>query len=106
MAYSLSELSSKYETLWDQQDELFCEFTSLKNRQNVVEYSNAQLIKMEKNMKEIECRTHNLNLKMGKICDLLQNLTDKRNRYNYYTNLGLTIIILCICLIIIINCYT
>jgi hypothetical protein len=83
MAYSVSDIASKYETLWDQQDQLFCELSSIKKRQRVVEYSNAQLIKMEKDLKDLHYRIHVLNLKLGEICGLFDCLLNKKTKFYY-----------------------
>jgi hypothetical protein len=53
MSYTLNELSSKYENLWDQQDNLFSEFSKLKTRQENIEYSNLFMYKLERDVSEI-----------------------------------------------------
>lgn len=96
MAYTLKELSEKYDGLWDQQDILFCEFSEIKNRQKMVEYANTQLIKMEENMKELHKRLYILNDKMSDIQKLLQILYDNKNKNLYNMLLFGLIIIICI----------
>ena len=96
MSYSVSDLASKYETLWEQQDELFCELSSIKNRQKVVEYSNTQLIKMEQDMKDLHYRIHVLNVKLGEICALVECLLNKKTKFYYEPSFILFMIILMI----------
>jgi hypothetical protein len=87
MTYTLSELSSKYDTLWDQQDELFCELSSLKNRQQIVEYSNSQLIKMEKQLNDLHSRIHILHTKMDDIFYLIEYLKKSNHNNQYIYNI-------------------
>jgi hypothetical protein len=94
MAYSVSDLASKYETLWEQQDELFCELSSIKKRQHVIEYSNAEFIKMEQNMKDLHYRMHVLNVKLGEICALVECLLHKKTKFYYEKSFILFVLIL------------
>jgi hypothetical protein len=96
MAYSVSDLASKYETLWEQQDQLYCELSSIKKRQHVIDYSNAEFIKMEKELKDLHYRMHVLNLKLGEICGLFECLLNKKNKFYYEPSFILFIFILII----------
>ena len=95
MDYSLSELTSKYESLWDQQNEVFCEMSKIKNRIEIVEYSNAQLITMEQNMRELHTKIHTLNKKIDDIIYIVDRFKVKTNitqsLFQYYYNIFIVI---------------
>ena len=91
MAYSNYELSSKYEYLWDQQDELFREMSEINKRLTNVESSNAQLVHMEKSMSDLNTKMYALNAKMGDILYIVESFKTKRvtneSLFQYYFNI-------------------
>ena len=74
MAYSLHELSTKYETLWDQQDILFSEFSEIKKRQERIEYSTDYLFKIEGEMQNMKKRIIILDGSLSEIQRIMQQI--------------------------------
>jgi predicted nuclease with TOPRIM domain len=91
MAYSTSELTSKYESLWDQQDELFREMSEINKRLTTVESSNIQLVHMEKSMSDLHTKMYALNTKMSNIFYIVESFKTKRltneSLFQYYFNI-------------------
>ena len=100
MDYSLSELTSKYESVWDQQDELFREMSEINKRLITVESSNAQLVYMEKGMSELHTKMYALNSKMSDIIYIVESFKPKRvtnqSLFQYYYNIFIVIVIVII----------
>lgn len=100
MAYSNCELSSKYESLWDQQDELFREMSEINKRLSTVESSNAQLVYMEKNMSNLHTKMYELNAKMSDIFYIMESFKPKKitneSLFQYYFNIFTVVALLSI----------
>jgi len=97
MTYSLHELSSKYENLWDQQDNLFSEFSKLKTRQENIEYSNLFVYKLERDVSEIRNKIMSLDKIITHIYDISENLQydklEENNGPSYYILILISIIV-------------
>lgn len=87
MDYSVKELSAKYEALWEQQDNLYCEISKITKRQDRIEDYNdscikPKIIKINKEYEDIIKQMFFVDKNLHEILDIIKLINNNQTNIN------------------------